>query len=417
MMTKHEIKKSEIIKCAFSEWGKLGFHTTSLSPIAEKMKLSKTAFYRYFKSKDDLFESMVEYFLNDYIKISKSAIENYENSGLQQFILNYIKIHFTFFAENQHYLHFFALCAMKNNFSKYSGFIEIQSNEKKAFKEVFSKTKTIVPQEKIGTYIRFVYATGIFVLFYNISQKCSKNKKEIIECTETEISDYIKMIFDISTKGFGTENIKNSIDFEKIEKESFIQKEEIPERDKIFNAITGVVAKEGIFNASIDKIAKEAGMSKSNLYFYFKNKEDMFENMLVKEVTTLNELFQSRSRNYSSIEELIYCNIIVSYSSLFQDRRIVYFFNWLHIQRIDLKNLKKNKKMEESFRKRFGFIKEAIENKKLNSYGFNMETLASFLNMHIVKEILLALPANSSDYTKEMRIIDRLFLTGIFERS
>jgi AcrR family transcriptional regulator len=414
-MTKHDLKKAEIIKYAFSEWGKSGFQVMSLSVLASKMKLSKTAFYRYFNCKDKIIDEMMNLFIEEYLKIMETSIKDYDKLSLNDFLFNYIKTHFTFFAENQHYLHFFSFCTMKTCFSENIKYTEMLKYHTSVFKTMLSKEKTIIPIENADTFIRYIYSTGIFVLFFNIKQK--KNKKDIIDFTAMEIENNIKLIYDISTKGFGTETINDKIDFTEIEKQSSIIKEEIPERNKIFNAITNVVAREGIWNTSIDKIAKEAGMSKSNFYFYFKNKEEMLGNLITQEIETIFSLIKNRNEKYQSFEEKLYSELIVSASILKQDKKIMYFFNWLHFQRIDLKNLKKVKKMECLIKERFGNLMKAIEDGKLNIYSFDIDFIVSFLNMQVVKEILLAHLTDSEDQFKEIRIIYKLFLTGLYERS
>jgi len=415
MTKKHEVKKQEIIKTAFSEWGKIGFHNTSLTAVSEKMKISKAAFYRYFKSKDDLFNEMVNIFLKDFIKVSYDAIKDYQSLNEKNFIRQYIKCNFTFFADNQEYFHFFSLILMKNILASSKEYLKKVEDEEKAFLHILTKSSKDINSENIATYIRFIYAAGIFIIATMIKKKCGK--KEVVLCEDIEIDEAIEKIYEITTKGFLNNPQIKKMDFENIEKISTVQKNEIPEKDKIFNAITSVVAKEGIWDASIDKIAKEAGMSKSNFYFYFKNKEDMFENMILKEITVLNGLFNEKRKSFTDFEDVFYCNIIVSASSILQDKRIMYFFNWLHAQRFHLNALAKNKKINSLLFSRYGFLEKALESKVLNSHGLNLELLASFFNMQIVKEILLANLSIESDYFKEMRLIFKLILKGIIERN
>ncbi|NWK85006.1 TetR/AcrR family transcriptional regulator [Staphylococcus sp. GSSP0090] len=47
-------------------------------------------------------------------------------------------------------------------------------------------------------------------------------------------------------------------------------------RTQIYDATAQLINELGFVNVSMSKIAKEAGISKANLYTYFNNKEDMF---------------------------------------------------------------------------------------------------------------------------------------------
>ncbi|HPO49125.1 MAG TPA: TetR/AcrR family transcriptional regulator [Spirochaetota bacterium] len=107
MTNKKDLKREEIIRTAFSEWGKTGFRDTSLSSIALKMKVTKASLYRYFKNKEEIITSLADYFLRDYLKIGEKFIrENKNNSNLEYLVRNYVNDNFLFFAKTPEYLFF-----------------------------------------------------------------------------------------------------------------------------------------------------------------------------------------------------------------------------------------------------------------------------------------------------------------------
>ncbi|MDA3810301.1 MAG: TetR/AcrR family transcriptional regulator [Spirochaetaceae bacterium] len=55
---KHLQKRQEIIDTAFNVWNRSCYFSTSLNDIAENLKITKQAIYRYFKGKKDLLYAM-----------------------------------------------------------------------------------------------------------------------------------------------------------------------------------------------------------------------------------------------------------------------------------------------------------------------------------------------------------------------
>lgn len=51
-------------------------------------------------------------------------------------------------------------------------------------------------------------------------------------------------------------------------------------RDRILEAALDIFSREGFRGASIDEIARHAGMSKPNLFYYYKRKEDIYQALL-----------------------------------------------------------------------------------------------------------------------------------------
>ena len=68
-------------------------------------------------------------------------------------------------------------------------------------------------------------------------------------------------------------------------------------KERIFQAALKIFAQNGYEGARIDKIANEVGINKASLYFYFKSKEDIF-----------NELFQDIIRRYRDKMKMIVTN-------------------------------------------------------------------------------------------------------------
>ncbi|HOV15803.1 MAG TPA: TetR/AcrR family transcriptional regulator, partial [Spirochaetota bacterium] len=165
---KKEIKKEEIIKIAFSEWGKSGFRDMSLSVISEKMKITKAGLYRYFKDKEEIINSLIDYFLHDYMKISDDFIEkNKNNENLEDFIYNYINSNFSFFAINPEYLFFYASSMMMVKILKNNSYIKQKTTEIEIFTKLFEKSKSWIKNDNIIHFMNHLFETGLFLLFHS----------------------------------------------------------------------------------------------------------------------------------------------------------------------------------------------------------------------------------------------------------
>lgn len=64
-------------------------------------------------------------------------------------------------------------------------------------------------------------------------------------------------------------------------------------RESILDAAKTVFARYGFRKTTLDDIARAAGKGKSSLYYYFKNKEEIFEEMIDREITSLRNEFLS----------------------------------------------------------------------------------------------------------------------------
>ena len=89
-------------------------------------------------------------------------------------------------------------------------------------------------------------------------------------------------------------------------------------REKILEAAKELFAEKGFDKASIEQIAKRAGVSKTLVFWYFKNKEGLIEEV-TKEVAPSNIIQKCKEGNLKG-EELLDC-IIESYYAFFNDER------------------------------------------------------------------------------------------------
>ncbi len=109
-----EKKKTLILDTALKLFATEGYHTTSISKIATKAKISKGLLYNYFKSKDDLIIEIVNTGMNKLMQSfdpdhdSKLTDEEFiffihENFRILENNLHYWKLYFSIFTQPQVY--------------------------------------------------------------------------------------------------------------------------------------------------------------------------------------------------------------------------------------------------------------------------------------------------------------------------
>lgn len=410
--SKHEIKKEEIINTAFIEWGKTNYKNTSLSALAAKLKITKPALYRYFKDKNELIKEMKTYLINIMSKLTLEFIAECIGMDSDKTLELYIIKHFGYFCNNLYQFFFYVQFVAKENYFQNPEIKTLLEKEIEVFSNVIDKCNTWLKKEDALFLIRQIFFTGIFLIIFNYFSKITSCKVNSTRFSDEEIKSILELIIKISRNGI-THKRLNNIDFDKIEIESVVYPEDLPKREKLFDAIATVVAKEGIWEATIGKIAQEMGMSKSSLYFYFISKADMLINMIKTEITTKDEILNKKSQQYESFEEKLY-SLIVSLSSYYlNDLRILNVFDWIHYQGMQFINFKKIHKNKSDVP---DYINNLLKNNiTSNLQDFNNEFIYAFLNMQVVKELFLSKAMNFEIKIKDMRNIFKYFIYAIIK--
>ena len=140
-----------------------------------------------------------------------------------------------------------------------------------------------------------------------------------------------------------------------------LKKEDFPEENKIFLALSSVIRKNQIGGVTIEKIADELNMSKSGLYFYFANKNEMISTLIDRELDLMEVICHENSTEARNFSEVIYIffrsvleffmvrpSVIPVYGWLLQTKTEAEFFGKLETPRFDF--------LSERFKDAFGEI-------------------------------------------------------------
>lgn len=401
-MTKREIKTQAIIDTAFRVWGDKFFYNTSLSSLAEALGMTKPGLYRYFKNKEALLLAMEQDFISKYHFIMGKT-QSINNPQMDSLLINLTEILIRFFAENYYYYRFFVLKLL----NRYKD-INLLNKAMKVEGNHFLSAKLSGSYSLSELDAQVVYGYMQSVAGFLLNQKLFSKSLY----TKPEINQLIRISRFISLYGLGGHgNKSNSIDYSSVELSSAISKEDILPFNRIFAAIADVIAEKGIWETTIDSIAEHLGMSRSSLYFYFENKDQMIKDVIGREIEHLNNLITSRIVKYESYKEQIYCIFHVMSSYFILKPSIFSIMNWLRFQFID----KPIKPKQHKFEKFTGYIELLTNNSSFNPIGFSPDLIARGLNFILIRELwdCVSNEVNIENINIRLRKIHGLCMNGL----
>ncbi len=186
-------------------------------------------------------------------------------------------------------------------------------------------------------------------------------------------------------------------------------------RKAIVKVASSIFSKFGYKKTSMDDIAREFGMGKSSLYYYFESKEDIFEAVVVHEADVLKiALMEVISKTRDPREKLRHY-ILVRMSSF---RKLSNYYNAIFSE--DLSHFEFIEKIRERYDKEeVQTVKHILtEGAIMNTFNIENTELAAIAICTAMKGLEIPLFWRRKDYEIESRlndILDMLFY-GIVKR-
>lgn len=290
--------KQEILKESFLLCGESKSSNFSLSEVADRVGISKTAIFRHFKNKDALIVEMRHVFLDKFAELFKG--ENFFFSKVplvpckyKEFSLIIDRV-LTFYMTNPGYLDFFlSMDTMHAGIGK--SLVSAMKDRGVSISDEFIAK---------GHQIFFkAYFCAESIVYFLTRRSFGKLNKDPIEFSDERFKEkVIKLLWDgIGSSDFKlSEKRKNELD-----KLSVIKLEDETE-SKFFKAFAEIFSEYGIDGVTIERISEKVNLAKSSLYSYFDNKEQFILQMFFQEVSTVSKLILEKAECVDSIEELIY---------------------------------------------------------------------------------------------------------------
>ena len=123
--------KERIINIALEEFAQNGYQSASTNVICKKAKVSKGLLYHYYGSKENLYLSVLRYFIDEFKENITIYIEDSNKKGID-YISDYFNAKFKFFGENPQYSKLVLNLLLNNNIEG----AEILANEFEEYNNV-----------------------------------------------------------------------------------------------------------------------------------------------------------------------------------------------------------------------------------------------------------------------------------------
>jgi len=247
--SKRELKKQEILRQALKVWKNCIPQERSLSLLAEACGMTKQAFYRYFKSKQEILDTLVSDF----------------QSSMEVFFTHMIEL------AAQTPLPIEQIADETLNFM-------VETNDSLLFslQEGLAQRADQVEKSK-GFYIQLGQISGIsshsWVWLFNFLTVISwKNMHGLRDMTPEWRKKIIKKV----TEGFAQGVTLKTTERKTIEQNQWGLKPLDLPTSRLSRAFLELVEEKGLSELSLKDLADQAGMGKSSLYNYYESKEEMF---------------------------------------------------------------------------------------------------------------------------------------------
>ncbi len=402
--TKLTTKQQEIIQEAFRVWGDNCFYNTSLTSLADAIGISKTALYRYFNGKDSILQAMKEHILQLHQSLCAEVQEKAEGKDFSERYDLYRQIVLKFYTENYWYYRFFFIYFIPHSEESFRTLKKVRQYQKDLFPLDQLRSEFGWQPALVQTAQNYIFSAAIFLLFHSGVSTFSLEP--------LRAADVNGLSAKIIKEGFAREAFSDQLDFQHIEDQCRVDRKELLQPDRFFAAIAEVVGDVGLWEASLDKIARKAGMSKSSLYFHFKNRNDMLWEMIDRERQRVGQLYLQKSERYSSFEERLYAYFVVFSSYMEQRKDVLAVMNWFRFQGF---KIEVPPDAEGRVSEYIGFLQEGVDSGKLRPDALGPLMLVQWINHFLIQEIYHEADdsRSESDQRELLRASYRLFLYGI----
>ncbi len=325
-----ETRKEQIVNAAFTAWGETHFTNTSLARVSSRLGVTKQALYRHVAGKDELLAEMERQFSDDLHAVIDELEAKTAGVSFSDAVRRYVELLFDFFSAHPYYYLYLNL-----HLAQFPG------NQGPAFRRVRERHQSVLANllrspaadvsEWISVAAHFLSMSGFLWMAGCFWTEDGHRRDAVVD--QHEIAERRELAVRIVLDGLFPEAPQH-LPFAEIEAAAAVEPGELPERNRILTAIAEVVTEQGFEQATVERIAERAGMSKSSLYFHFRNRAEMMSSMLVPEHERLMDLVDARVSRFTDFGEQLYAFMVVTASYAAQSRSILTALDWMRFHRI-----------------------------------------------------------------------------------
>ncbi len=394
------MEKREIIEAAFNQWQHQMFTNTSLTPVAEELKVTKAAMYRHFSSKKSLEAGMEDLFAADYCLASPSILLSLTTEPANRFLETYIKELTGFLSDHAGYIRFMTAQLFHRDSVEELRFKETFFHEAE---KIISFFRSSGMNESVAVRsIRYFYT---HLLGFSLLLLKNGNK-------EGEIPGYAPVIATSFIEGFGGESDSRP-DYAAAERQINVGEEDLPRNNRIIDSLLTVVDREGLKSASLSKIAEEAGYSKSTLYSFFKNKDEILFSLFADHTAAFDRLYIRFCSSEYPFPERVYRLIVLLHRYLIRNKSFLTTLHWMRFQNLHIDT--RNQNRWKSTLPQFLHLPEEIT---CRNFGLSPTSLMNLLWFQLIREIIeltrtpTLVEAGNGDNNEHLRNLYRIFCHG-----
>lgn len=299
----------------------------SLCNIAMDVGISKPAIFKYFYSKECLIKAALSKAFDDVAKIYNEVKYQFEND-----IKKIIECISLWLLKNPSHLVFILnQFMMEKDFSS-KIVAELGSRGVKLKKEFLSKEG-----------IKEIYSiSSIVTLIICLLQS---NKKLGEEVSENQLENFVKGISSCICDGIKMNSECLSFDYEKLDilceegKNQFLKEsrknfqgdeKQGKQEQRFFCALASAIKKYSFSGITIEKLAKEAGLAKSSLYTWYKNKDELLEKVISAKFVQLKDLLEHNINLVKNSNEKVYVILKTEMDWLLENASVLPVAAWLN---------------------------------------------------------------------------------------
>lgn len=295
-------RQKEIIDAAFELSSvKNGW---SMTEVAEKIGVSKTALYRHFKNREEIEHCMNELLFADVCAMIEGAESTPD--GIRTAAVRFLREHpgyvfqllYKFFTRSDYPKTLFdRLRTDSSAAAEYFDMMESMPEERRNKKEI----------AMVKNWVSVIIASF------------RTNGMEPIQ------DDLVKIL------GLGLPYLEQPDEkrFDELDATALIEPAELAGENRLFEAIAASIRDYGITKTTIETIAEKMGTAKSSLYFYGKSKDSMLSDLMENETGIIEQLCFARVHEGSTIAEQIYIVMMTQANYLILKPELIPVFSWI----------------------------------------------------------------------------------------
>ena len=446
IVTQRQQKRDKILRTAFEVWGDTNFLSTSLASIAERLDLSKPALYRYFSNKDELVAGMQAQFAEDYRRTAEAWMQWDASAGLESVLASVVRTVFEFLRHEPAYLGFFTEYLLRRAIMTECCLLdslpveirETLARQAKVLSSVLrpasgggsgagSRPGNRDNGNGNGTGIgeagngaadteQLLEYIGLATLYWCASYYMSADmrpRRRGADDTPEAAGRHLDMVQELLLDGLWTRPEPPPAErLRAVEGTAWRDPGTVLTEDRVLAAVEAVVAEVGFSEATVERIAVHLGMTKSSLYFHFRNKREMFGELLARE----NELFLDEYRRIrvalGDSREYLYAYAVLLAAFFAHNPGVFKVVNWLWSQSLEAVELPE--RYLQRVAEEFAYIEDEIAAGRLRSNEDGWMGVLGFF--HVGGVILFAhhLQAKALDQRRLVDSARGLYLLALY---